>query len=620
MDSQPDASAAVGALRIAPANSGLARRARLHVNLAAIGAAGLVLTGVAAAIAGSSALPANPTASAIARGLMVAVPIAVGLYAWRRRPGERFGPVLVAAGFGWFLTTLAESGDSALYSIGRVSGWVVEIGLIWLILTFPSGRLTSRVDGMLVRAMAAVVALLYLPTALLADDYPVPAPYTSCHADCPDNAFFVLGSEPAVVDGFIVPLRDLLTLLIFLAVTGRLGRRVADASPLMRRTLTPVLLVAGARLLLVAVGLVARRIDSAAAVTEGLSLMIALALPAIAAAFFVGLFQRRLYAADALQKLAGHLSGRSTPDEMQAALADALQDPSLEVVYRLDGDRNGWIDGHGHPVAAPGPDSGRHLSEIRDGDRIVAGIVHDVALCNQQDFIDAVASYALVTLENRRLAATVDSSLREVRKSRARILATADRERRRLERDLHDGAQQRLVALRIQIELLEESMVRDPVRGRTKLHALGEDVSTTLDEIRELAHGVYPSLLADRGLGEALRGVSHGLPLSARLNTQQAGRYSPEIESAVYFCCLEAIQNASKHAPDASFIEITLTEDDALHFQVRDNGAGFNGNAPEGVGLTNMRDRLAAVGGDLDISSVVGEGTVVTGFVPLGVG
>ena len=194
MDSHADASTALDALRIAPANSGLTRRARLrlHFNLTAVGSAGLVLTAVAAAIAANSDLPTNPTAAAIARALMVAVPIAVGLYAWHRRPDERFGPLLVAAGFGWFLTTLAESGDSLVYSVGRVSGWVVEIGLVWLILSFPSGRLTERVDRMLVQATAALVVLLYLPTALLADDYAVPAPYTSCSSDCPDNAFFVV--------------------------------------------------------------------------------------------------------------------------------------------------------------------------------------------------------------------------------------------------------------------------------------------------------------------------------------------------------------------------------------------------------------------------------------------
>jgi signal transduction histidine kinase len=385
----------------------------------------------------------------------------------------------------------------------------------------------------------------------------------------------------------------------------------------MRRTLAPVLLVAGARVLLVATGTAARWIEADSTFAEVSSLVIAFALPAMAAAFFIGLFQRRLYAADALQTLATRITGRSSAEEMRAALAEALQDPSLQIVYWVNGGRNRWVDGAGNHVEPPEPESGLALSEIRDGDRIVAGIVHDAALSGQREFIQAVSSYALVALENRRLTAKVQSSLREVRKSRSRILASADRERRRLERDLHDGAQQRLVALRIQLELAEELVAQDPERGIAKLHALGEDVGETLDQIRELAHGVYPSLLADRGLAEALRGVSRQVPFEARLSAAAIGRYPAEIESAVYFCCLEAVQNVTKHAADATLVEISLSDGDALRFEVRDDGVGFNGHVAEGAGVTNMRDRLAAVGGELVIRSAPGEGTVVTGTVPI---
>ena len=598
----------------APATAGGTR------NLLAVGLAGAVLTGLAATVAAVSDTPENPSLAATARALMVAVPIAVGLYAWHRRPDERFGHLLVAAGFGWFLTTLAESGDSALYSIGRVSGWIVEIGLVWLILAFPSGRLTNRLDRMLVQATTAVVALLYLPTALLADSFPVPAPYTSCDSGCPDNAFFVLESEPAIVDALVLPLRELLTLAIFVVVIVRLRGRLTGASPLMRRTLVPVLYVAAARLYLVAVGIVARWVDPDAALTDALALLVALALPALAAAFFVGLLESRLYQADALQKLPLHMRGRMSPDEMQAAFAEAIHDPSLQVMYWVDGNRDHWVDADGNDVDPPAPESGQHVSEIRDDGRLVAGVVHDDALSEQEDFIRAVGSYALVALENRRLTAKVESSLREVRKSRARLLVAADEERRRLERDLHDGAQQRLVALRIQLELVEDLLQQDPDRARAKLHALGEDVGTTLEEIRELAHGVYPSLLADRGLAEALRAVAQKVPISTRLSAAEVGRHSSEIESAVYFCCLEAIQNASKHAADASHVEVTLTNNGVLRFEVRDDGCGFDRDAAESAGITNMRDRLAAVGGDLEITSVAGQGTAVVGTVPIDAG
>ena len=236
---------------------------------------------------------------------------------------------------------------------------------------------------MLVGAAAAVVALLYLPTALLEDGYPAPAPYTSCNSDCPENAFFLFSSEPGVVDGFFVPVRDLLTLLIFLAVTVRIWQRVTTASPLMRRILTPVLFVAGGRILLMAIGVGARWVNPDSELTEALVLIVALALPAIAAGFFVGMFQRRLYAADALQKLAAHVTGRSAAPARYGPPLPGAAGPLASDRPRRHRNPHRWIDSDGHFVDPPGPDSGRHLSEIRAGDRIVAGIVHDSALCNQ---------------------------------------------------------------------------------------------------------------------------------------------------------------------------------------------------------------------------------------------
>jgi signal transduction histidine kinase len=248
----------------------------------------------------------------------------------------------------------------------------------------------------------------------------------------------------------------------------------------------------------------------------------------------------------------------------------------------------------------------------------VAGVVHDDALRDEIEFVQAVASYALVALENRRLAGQVASSLVEVRESRTRILASGDRERRRIERDLHDGAQQRLVALGIQLELAEELIKRDPERGLDKLHALGGEVGKTLEEIQALARGVYPSLLADRGLGEALRAAALRLPMAATVSPDGLGRYPADVENAVYFCCLEAMQNAAKHAGDGAVITIALAESDGVVFEVRDDGEGFDAAvvAP-GAGLTNMQDRLAALGGAIEVNSAPGAGTVVSGRIPL---
>jgi len=209
--------------------------------------------------------------------------------------------------------------------------------------------------------------------------------------------------------------------------------------------------------------------------------------------------------------------------------------------------------------------------------------------------------------------------MREVQASRARIAASAERERQRIERDLHDGAQQRLVALRIELELAEDLVRRDPERGARRLHQLEHEVDEALEELRALAHGVYPPLLADRGLAEALRAVLARFAVAARLDARAVGRYAPEIEGAVYFCVLEALQNVLKHARRARHVDVCLDGSvrGELRLSVRDDGDGAaDGALREGTGVTNMRDRLVALGGEVELSSRPGAGTLVRGWVP----
>jgi signal transduction histidine kinase len=223
-----------------------------------------------------------------------------------------------------------------------------------------------------------------------------------------------------------------------------------------------------------------------------------------------------------------------------------------------------------------------------------------------------------VAVENERLHVELRSTLSELRASRLRILSAADRERRRIERDLHDGAQQRLVALGIQLELAAELVEADPGRVAARLRELAHDVDEAVEEVRALARGLVPPMLVERGLADALRDVAATSPLIARVQAAELARYAPELESAVYFCCLEALQNAAKHADGARFVTVRLWEDDVLHFEVLDDGAGLpDGPRQHGAGLTNMRDRIGAVGGRLTIESTHGEGTCVAGTAPL---
>ncbi len=581
-----------------------------------VAAFGLLFTGSAILIALTGGMP-DSAGLAERYALIVAVPIAVGLYAWRDGRHARFGRLLVLTGFAWFLPSLSASDNSVLYSVGRVAGWTVEAALIYLVLAFPSGRLKNRTDRMLVLAIVAIVAFLYVPTLLIDQSFPQPSPWATCvPPDCPDNAFMVAGSEPGILEDAIIPLRELLTILLTAAVAVRLGQRVARATPLMRRTLSPVLIVAIVRVGTFAAAIAVRRAAPDAAAVDVLIWVILLGLPAMSLAFLVGLVRWRLFTADALLRLAVGIRHDPQPEELRELIARALSDPSVELAYRDPGAATGWVDGDGEPIPPPRDGPSRCCTAIVADGRPVAAIVHDDALADQRSFVQTVGAYALTWEDNHRLAARVEESLRELRESRARILAAADDERRRIERDLHDGGQQRLVALRVRLELADETMRESPARARRMLQQLGAEVDAALDELRSLAAGVYPSLLADRGLTDALRSAALRSPVPVSVAVNGEDRYGQDVEAAVYFCCLEALQNVAKHAPDAHAVAISLERNGDLRFSVSDDGPGFDTEIA-GNGLVNMHDRVAAVGGTLEIKSSPGSGTEIVGHVPV---
>ena len=466
---------------------------------------------------------AQPGLVALARGLMVGVPLAVGLHTWYRRPAERFGLVLIVAGAACFVSTLAESDDELLYSLGRVAGWLIAALLVYLFLSFPGGRLNERRDRLLALAMAAVVVVMYLPRLLLAESFELPSPYTSCVRDCPANAFFALDSEPAFVGAFLRPVGVVLVFLVMTAVVLRLRGRLREASPLTRRMLMPVVSVAMLYAGLLGVASVARQVDPTAWPLDVAAWLLALAVPAVAFAFFLGLLQWRLYAERTLQSLAACLRDLPDPATLQRAFADAFKDPSIEIVFPAGDGDDGWLDSRAQPVALPTPGTARRVTEVHNHGAVVAAIVHDEGLERRPELVEAGASMAAVVLDNQRLAAQAEVSIRELLRSRARIASSAERERRRIERDLHDGAQQRLVALRIELELAEDVVRQDAQRGAARLRELEHELDEALEDLRSLAHGVYPPLLADRGLSDALRSVAMGSQIHVDLDAPRLG-------------------------------------------------------------------------------------------------
>jgi signal transduction histidine kinase len=231
-----------------------------------------------------------------------------------------------------------------------------------------------------------------------------------------------------------------------------------------------------------------------------------------------------------------------------------------------------------------------------------------------------------LTLHNVRLDSALQASLDEVRRqaealqaSRARIVAAADAERRRIERNLHDGAQQHLVALAVKVRLARQLGERDPARANTLLEELGGDLEDALQELRDLAHGIYPPLLADKGLAEALASAARRAVIPTEVRAVDIDRYPAEVEAAVYFCCLEALQNAGKHAGEGARAIVRLWEEaGGLLFEVADVGVGFDvRRTGVSAGFTNMNDRLGAIGGTLRVESAPGRGTKVAAAIPM---
>jgi signal transduction histidine kinase len=455
------------------------------------------------------------------------------------------------------------------------------------------------------------MAVLYLPTVVLLDHFPTPSAYSLCENDCPTNALALTSSAPAWIGDVVVPLREVLYSAAFLATAVLLALRLKRSSRPLNRALVPVTVAAALCAVTTSIYLAARRAGFDDGALEVLGGVRNLMLPVAAIGFLAGLILWRLHEARALERLALSSESRESPLRLQSLLGEALDDPSLEILYRYDG---GWR--HADRTTADDP------SDVaRSGTRCVvelptAAIVCDPALENHRALVEAAASWVTVATERARLNRMLSDSLRDIEDSRHRLATAAAAERRRIERDLHDGAQQRLVTLRVQLGLMEEGLEQDPIAGAHRLRELGESVEEVIDEVRSLARGIYPPLLADAGVVEALRAVAARDALTISVDCDEPRRYPLEVESAVYFCCLEALQNTAKHSGAAEASIRIECDPEELRFAVLDGGSGIDpGQDGPGAGLMNMRDRLAAVGGKLEIESSP-RGTCVRGHVP----
>ena len=331
---------------------------------------------------------------------------------------------------------------------------------------------------------------------------------------------------------------------------------------------------------------------------------------AIPFAILAGQVRGRVFAAIGLGQVAVRAGGKPlTPAAVQALLGDALGDPSLKLAL-WSAERHAFVDVDGAAVRVPEENSECGITWVTRNDQIVAALVHDRVLDADSTVLEGLAATSLMLLDNARLVG-------ELHASRSRIIDSGERERRRLERDLHDGAQQRLVALQIRLAAARE--LADDEELIRRLDATQRDAEAALEEIRALAHGIYPAELHDLGLAYALRSLALRSPVPIQVADDGVGRSSDAIEAAIYFCVGEAIQNAGKHAGAGATVNVTLTRRrDAIEFTVSDDGVGLPPNVDrKGSGLTGMRDRIEAAGGMLEIVSPQRGGTQVHGTVPL---
>ena len=443
----------------------------------------------------------------------------------------------------------------------------------------------------------------------------VATPLVRCAPHCPSNVLF-LGTTPIAALSQVGAVGA--WVLIACGTFAFLLRRLRSGSLPLRCSIAPIVVVGSSSLFFLLAFLLTSSSgpDSAGAVKPLYGALYVGMAATIPVAILLGLSLERQFMGQALARFVNQLAG-ATPLRLEDLMADALHDPSLTIAYRRP-NLGTYVDSWGAPVA-PGASSDRAVTEIASEGGPVASVLYDPALHNQERFVQAVGDAAGLWLRSEQLEADLRASMADLAASRMRLVEAADAERERIERDLHDGAQQQLVGMRVKLDLASATMQRDGERGARMLAEIGHELDAALDELRSLAQGVYPPLLAEYGLGAALESAGRACPVPVSVHTDGIGRYPADIEAAVFFCCREALQNVAKHAGRNASATLRIWEDRrVLGFELSDTGVGFaSWTKPLGRGSVDMRDRLEAIGGALTVSSSEGHGTRVSGSVRL---
>jgi signal transduction histidine kinase len=520
-----------------------------------------------------------------------------GLYARRRRPGSRSGTLMVLVGFAWMLPALANRAEPLLFTAGLMLESLWAGVLAHLVLTFPSGRLRDRLDRALVIKAYVAVTVLQVPPYLFS---------RGCDA-CPRHLLLV--REDAATADWLLAFQLLAGLAVVLAMAWSLVRRWRRASRVERRPLEPLLWTGTLTIVsLIAVSTVA--LASERPPPAALYWLPAIGFVLVPFAFLAGLLRSRLYREAALTRFVGLLRSLPDPSSLRRILVEALGDPDVQVVYWAR-DAGGYVDAGGRPVEVPPPGVGRAATPVSGPAGPIAAIVHDAGLRNEPELVRAVGSAASLWLENERLAAELRARLAELSASRAHVVDAADAERRRIERDLHDGAQQRLVSLLLRLRLGR----RAGAGPADLLDAAEEGLEQALAEVRALAAGILPPVLADQGLGPAVMEIAARHPLTIEVREVPDQRLPGPVETTAYFVVAEALANSAKHARADRVSLSVARRNGSLLVEVHDDGVG-GADAARGSGLRGLAERVGALDGRLVCASVPGRGTSLCAEIP----
>ena len=518
---------------------------------------------------------------------------ACGLVAWRRRRDSAVGPMLTIAGFGVLVPEILGQVDSPLaFTLVLLFGELWIMVYATLILSFATGgRLTSTLDLVIVQTFFVGLFVFQFAVQLF----------------LPDDRNLLLAWPDGNVALTLTKIQFGVLAAAALAVAVVTAHRWRTASRPRRRALLPSLggslsgLLYAANLTMLIAGTPSELIMSA----------LNAALLTVPAALLWGVLRSRL-ARGGLPDLFRELGALRGP-RLEAGLAATLGDPELVLAYRVPG-QDAYIDGAGRPVERPAPDGGRTAAPIERDGRELGMLVYDSSLDDDPDLVGAVAATAAIALDDARLHAESDERLAELHASRERIVAASAAERSRLERNLHDGAQQRLVSVALALRAIERQLGADQTSARALVQSASDELSQSLEELRELARGIHPAVL-NHGLKAALESLASRAAVATTVSFAAPGRLPEPVELAAYFVACEALANVAKYARATNVSVRVSRPNGAAVIEIADDGVG-GADESAGTGLQGLADRVAALGGTLRILSPPGGGTVITAELP----